>query len=834
MANPLYPGYYPGKPVYRDRRPWQKPEDVPIGGFEESVDAAAEAVENSPIFFPKWLIEQEKADIKQALKITNYSSEVMEDIEVDYGVEELQDAPGGAGSIIIDPLKIAEDPANALYEGLIKGPIQSIIDEDDLQAQARAQIVKELVSNKDSKLSLAVEGAEKPIAGVPTVPTLETASGMGKNYGDVGKAAMEFAGGSSSVFTRNKTHAELNIKTLSSIASEFEARDDAGQLDASRLGASTAALVNEGKNIVVTRSAITSSLKTVQKKFKPVADGFDKGFLSPLGGSPEAELTELRSAISNARDALTDSRLSDSDRRISAKALAHIDKIENGISRFTDATGKITDKKGLEKFLRVEGQAFYRNDFDRGIAGSVTAKFASDTATNKKVLAALDAKDSSGKRVFSKASVNSLHLSRQLQTDWDYETLDDLITSIKDGKIPTQFLWRRVIKPNIETYTPSYWIGRAKEAFLDSKLGAPVKELLGKYTLLLNKVQNNVVLKYFGFLGGKGYEQLKRKIANIISEAITKAIDLATEGIGLIFDRIIKVVVRFIVEKTMDFAAKVGKAFLKLDPDAIEELFVGAGKALMPVAVGCLSPFVVVIVIVFFLLMMFVGVLPREDATKEYAPIGERIDVLLPWFGGFNAQDCSLDDVLSLPYENDTSNVPAAEAYDLVTELKRGFWCYWNHHPEYDDSADRIDLWDEIMFEFNAFPAALNECADCLFWCTWLPYVAYQNVGMEFDPSISYLGAQRMNDWFRDTPALTYITPETACGSGGVESGDIVFWNVAAGSGWHVSMVYKVEDGVIHTIHSNAPYKNLPLLCSGSAAGDPPGGTMSVVGFGRP
>lgn len=318
----------------------------------------------------------------------------------------------------------------------------------------------------------------------------------------------------------------------------------------------------------------------------------------------------------------------------------------------------------------------------------------------------------------------------------------------------------------------------------------------------------------------------------MIAEAITKAIDLATEGIGLLFDRIIKVVVRFIVEKTADFLTKVGKALLKLDPEAIEELFIGAGKALTPVAMGCLAPFVILFVLIMFLLILFLGVLPREDATKEYGPIGERIDTMLPWFGGYNAEDCKVDDSLVLPYDNNSTNAPAYEAFELVNKLKRGFWCYWNHHPDYDDSGDRIDLWDEIMFEFNAFPAALNECADCLFWCTWLPYVAYQNVGMDFDPTISYLGAQRMNDWFKSSQ--TYIEPGDACGRDGVESGDIVFWNVAAGSGWHVSMVYKVESGVVHTIHSNAPYKNLPLLCDGSSVNDPPGGAMTVVGFGRP
>lgn len=839
MASPLYPGYFPGKPVYRDKRPYLKPQPTELGGLDQVMSEIVDSVHNN-LDIPKWIVDQEMESIKAAFTIS--AAKRAPTTERVYGVEELEDEPGANISVKLDFKKFSENPEKYLTDTFFLKPLASVIDVDEMQAISRSEIVKELVSNEKSPFYLGIEGITasdvKSALATGAMGPVSADTYLHQKYGTLGVSAKAFAKNSAATSQRNKKFVSFNENLLDSVSYELTNKG-AAALGAS---ASTAVQINEAKNLVSSRSAVVSSLKSLNSSMGDIGETMtkDTSFLSPLGGTSKvspADVSALRSRISEVQTSLAS--LSSTDRKSARNVEQYVNRLNANLDRFIDASGKIKDPKGLDLFLKTEGAKLYRSEFDQGLAGSLTSRFARDTANNKKVLNALDAKDSAGNRIFSKASVNALRLSRDLQTDWDYETLDDLLTSIKDGKLPTQFVWNRVIQPRVERYTPSYWIGRSVDWYTaNTKTGVLIRKTLTSYRDYWDKIQLKLKkIPFIGVVGTKNWEVLKKKIANAISEFITKAIDLGTEGIGLLFDRVIKVVVRFVVEKTMDLAMNVWKAAVKLDFEKMEELLAGGIKSMIPFLAGCLTPFAVLGVFIFFLMIIFTGVLPEDDATKEPGPLGELVDRLLPWFGDFNSENCPIDDVLTIPFANDSSNAAASEGYNLVAGLKRGFWCYWNHQPDYDDASDRADLFDEVQFQYNSFPAALNECADCLFWCTWLPYIAYQNIGQEFDPTISYLGAQRMNDWFKAQAAsgtFTYILPDDPAACSKIEDGDIVFWNVAGGTGWHVSMVYNVDSGTVNTIHSNAPYKWLPLLCDGSGVQDPPGGTMSVVGFGRP
>jgi hypothetical protein len=309
-----------------------------------------------------------------------------------------------------------------------------------------------------------------------------------------------------------------------------------------------------------------------------------------------------------------------------------------------------------------------------------------------------------------------------------------------------------------------------------------------------------------------------------VTNIIAGAVAVGSGGVSWVVTQAIKLAARIVVNKIGKATEDLWKTIRKGDYfTPFADAITGVTKVFGAMAASC---FVVVFVLL-LLASVIISAFSVEDATKVATSLEgrETLPEGLPAFGGLTKSTCKFTgDTLDLTFANNSSSGAARRGYDLVTDLMRGFWCYWNHQPDYDSASDPRDLFDEIRFEADAFPGNLNSCADCLFWCTWLPYIAYNS---SFDQSVGLLSAEAMTGFFR---SQTFFEPNQA---GQARSGDIVFFRTGTG-GWHVAMVYYVlpGDGIM-TIHSNAPYKQLFLTLDGGTVQDP-AGFLTVVGIGRP
>lgn len=267
--------------------------------------------------------------------------------------------------------------------------------------------------------------------------------------------------------------------------------------------------------------------------------------------------------------------------------------------------------------------------------------------------------------------------------------------------------------------------------------------------------------------------------------------------------------------------------------------------AITSASIGILAPVGAIAAMIFTSLYT---VLMIQSAFLIPVPM-DRLDVGFTEFGP-GVGNLGIDDCESpgpLPFANSATAPLAQAAYDIVTELMPGFWCYWNWHPQYDgltanfqsiDSSEQ-DLFDETLFyqypnhciyQPNNPPGCGGDYRNMqqpnqLFWCTWLVNKTYQE---------NYsLGAYVMSTQFQSWPGHIYL-PAESTNWNEVRPGDVAFVSTSGPTGTvgHVAIVYAVEQDFITTLDSNA-YSRFNQYTVGGDGKVQPTPYLAIRGFGR-
>lgn len=182
-----------------------------------------------------------------------------------------------------------------------------------------------------------------------------------------------------------------------------------------------------------------------------------------------------------------------------------------------------------------------------------------------------------------------------------------------------------------------------------------------------------------------------------------------------------------------------------------------------------------------------------------------------------------------LPFPNTASASIAKRAWEIVSDLYQGFWCYWNRSPEYPE------LFDEALYAQipNPTDEQLKQQYFNMFWCTWLVVKSFSDSG---NPIPIELWTPTMANSFKsrgkylDASNTTYQN---------ISPGDAIFFRIPANNSRvsHVGIVYTVNIDGISSVESNAGYKTMlyPTDANGYfqtiGTGD---SSIKVEGFGKP
>ncbi|MEA3354978.1 MAG: hypothetical protein U9Q63_00625 [Patescibacteria group bacterium] len=187
--------------------------------------------------------------------------------------------------------------------------------------------------------------------------------------------------------------------------------------------------------------------------------------------------------------------------------------------------------------------------------------------------------------------------------------------------------------------------------------------------------------------------------------------------------------------------------------------------------------------------------------------------------------DCT-EEIVPLPFPNNSSSPIARRAYEIVNNLSQGFWCYWNWSKN-----DYPNLFDENRYRKDPFPTK-NIGFINMFWCTWLPIKSYQEAG----PGLSngLLNAQNMQDSFNAQNKFIVNNPGV---NKKIAPGNVMFlqnhFPEAPNRTNHVAIVYSVGSKSITTIESNAPTKTRSYAVDNIGHIEN-NGSLEVIGFGQP
>ncbi|MEK7163683.1 MAG: CHAP domain-containing protein, partial [Patescibacteria group bacterium] len=206
---------------------------------------------------------------------------------------------------------------------------------------------------------------------------------------------------------------------------------------------------------------------------------------------------------------------------------------------------------------------------------------------------------------------------------------------------------------------------------------------------------------------------------------------------------------------------------------------------------------------------------------------------------GFVSENVFCTDTASpLAFPDTATNAVAKRAYNIVSNLKQGFWCYWNRHPEYINLFNLSEYQkfpNHCVYETNFPPQCKGDyraigSGESLFWCTWLIVEAFKAAGQTL--SVNLLGANAMKEFFINQGRFV---PNTSQVFKRVAPGDAIFLSTARDNpnyAGHTAIVYQVGQDYIRTLDSNASQKShsYTVDSNGSIQGLP---GLNVIGFGK-
>jgi len=234
-----------------------------------------------------------------------------------------------------------------------------------------------------------------------------------------------------------------------------------------------------------------------------------------------------------------------------------------------------------------------------------------------------------------------------------------------------------------------------------------------------------------------------------------------------------------------------------------------------------------VIVALFFVIpILFAN--PMTVARTNLMPIGNIYD-----YTAFENISCSKE---KLPLRIAKPAVPvAARAWQIVSDLYQGFWCYWNRSPG-DAAGDSCsfpkcypELFDEKLFQTD--PNIDPQKGPGLFWCTYLIVYSYNESGIPIGKDLGR--ADVMQGYFRTQGR--FLSPNLATPNN-VPIGSVVFFHSNSGRAGtnHVGMVAAVNQDSISYIQSNGATKEGSITFNSNGTGVQDVGWGQVTGFGKP
>jgi hypothetical protein len=165
------------------------------------------------------------------------------------------------------------------------------------------------------------------------------------------------------------------------------------------------------------------------------------------------------------------------------------------------------------------------------------------------------------------------------------------------------------------------------------------------------------------------------------------------------------------------------------------------------------------------------------------------------------------------------TNAAAIKAYDIVDELRAGYWCYWNYSPDYPHLFNLSVFQshpNHCVYNCNR-PAGCTEPGTCppldainLHWCTHLTIHAYDGYLPHFTNS-TWTPTQAQ--YFKDN--YGYVMANESNIHNKVGPGDAIFFRNSERQN-HVGVVYYVTSDYIVTVESNASIKSRTIILSGS------------------
>lgn len=264
-----------------------------------------------------------------------------------------------------------------------------------------------------------------------------------------------------------------------------------------------------------------------------------------------------------------------------------------------------------------------------------------------------------------------------------------------------------------------------------------------------------------------------------------------------------------------------------------------ASVSALAVSGSVLLGFAATLYTVFIIQSAFLIPVPQEMVSVSFDPIT-----------AVGLQNCD-DPEAPIPFPANSSFALAAKAHALVTDLRPGFWCYWNWHPKFDglrgntaslsnpaDASEQPDLFDEV--EFKTHPNHCVYAADnpkgctgspnginaySLYWCTSLVRDTYAE-------NYSF-SASGMANQFKTMPGHIFLPVESVTYQD-VQPGDVIFTSTKYDPNriGHVAIVHDVGSNYIRSVDSNAysRFNNFTVDGSGKIQDTP---YLFVRGFGR-
>lgn len=262
------------------------------------------------------------------------------------------------------------------------------------------------------------------------------------------------------------------------------------------------------------------------------------------------------------------------------------------------------------------------------------------------------------------------------------------------------------------------------------------------------------------------------------------------------------------------FFSSIGAAISAAVTSGVSTLFMAAGAAITSVSL-------------FWTMTMVTAQLPlQEEHSSGFAP------------GQWNIIDPGTGEPISckpgpfpLPGSAPNTSPISKRAWQIVSDLEQGFWCYWNRSPNTGKYPPTYpELFNEEMFKSDpnpGYPGPISQCGSCLFWCTQLIQKAYRESGKS--PPNSLNSQTMLDTWTGQVVKGSDATPSN------IVAGSVIFFHVSGGPNRvnHVAIVTGVSSDSVAFVQSNSPSKTGSLTFNvGKGVQNPPG--IEVAAFGLP